>query len=54
MTLYPSNFGSLTREVGVSAHTIYTRMNPGVKSSALDRVIEKIQSEQVVCIQIEV
>ena len=34
-------------------HTIYTRMNRWAKSGVLDRVFEKLQTEQIVRIQIE-
>ena len=34
-------------------HTIYTRMNRWPKYGVLDRVFEKLQQEQIVCIEIE-
>ena len=34
-------------------HTIYTRMNRWAKSGVLDRVFEKLQTEQIVRIKIE-
>jgi transposase len=41
----PSRFGNW--------HTIYTRMNRWAKSGVLDRVFEKLQTEQIVRIKIE-
>ena len=41
----PSRFGNW--------HSIYTRMNRWAKSSVLDRVFEKLQTEQIVRIKIE-
>jgi len=41
----PSRFGNW--------HSIYTRMNRWAKSGVLDRVFEKLQTEQVVRIKIE-
>ncbi|MCU1222111.1 MAG: putative transposase, family [Edaphobacter sp.] len=34
-------------------HTIYTRMNRWSKSGVMDRIFEKLQLEQIVCIRIE-
>jgi len=34
-------------------HTIYTRMNRWAKSGVLDRVFEKLQTEQIVRVKIE-
>jgi transposase len=41
----PSRFGNW--------HSIYTRMNRWAKSGVLDRVFEKLQTEQIVRIKIE-
>jgi transposase len=41
----PSRFGNW--------HSIYTRMNRWAKNGVLDRVFEKLQTEQIVRIQIE-
>ena len=41
----PSRFGNW--------HSIYTRMNRWAKSGVLDRVFEKLQTEQIVRIRIE-
>ena len=41
----PSRFGNW--------HSIYTRMNRWAKSGVLDRVFERLQSEQIVRIRIE-
>lgn len=41
----PSRFGSW--------HSIYTRMNRWAKNGVLDRVFEKLQTEQIVRIKIE-
>ncbi len=41
----PSRFGN--------RHTVYARMNRWAKSGALDRVFERLQTEQIVRIKIE-
>lgn len=41
----PSRFGNW--------HTIYTRMNRWSKAGVLDRVFERLQREQIICIKIE-